>query len=117
MPPVGMACRPPNVRPKMISHSAGWMARVTSSERSWRSFCISTMQNVTMRVANQRTKTTGPERSRDASTESTGSATGAADTAELTSLFVERVAGVIAEHLVERRGGAEGSLQLGRRAD
>jgi hypothetical protein len=48
-----MAWRLLNVFPNTTSHRAGWMARVTSSERSWRSFSTSTMQNARIRLTYQ----------------------------------------------------------------
>jgi hypothetical protein len=35
-----------NVSPKITNQRIGWMVRVASSERSWRSRCTSTRQNV-----------------------------------------------------------------------
>ena len=42
------------VVPKMTSQRIGWIARVTSSLRSCRSFCSSTRQNVPTREASRR---------------------------------------------------------------
>ena len=46
MLPVGIAWKRLNVSPKITSHSTGCTARVSTSVRSWRSFCSSTRQNV-----------------------------------------------------------------------
>jgi len=48
---VGIARNRVKVSPKMSSHSAGWIARVTSSLRSWRSFWSSTRHMVATRLA------------------------------------------------------------------
>jgi hypothetical protein len=45
------------VSPKMISHRAGWMARVYSSVRSWRILRSSTQHSVTLRLASWRSPT------------------------------------------------------------
>ncbi len=42
------------VSPKITSHSAGWIARVYSSVRSWRILATSTQQNVTTRLKSRR---------------------------------------------------------------
>src|SRR5579859_2970690 len=49
--PVLITCSLLNVVPKISSHSAGCTIRVTSSVRSCRSFCISTMANALTRPA------------------------------------------------------------------
>ena len=55
------------------SHSDGWIARVTSSVRSWRSFCSSTRQNVPIRDTSSRDRPARPRRS----AQTAGGATGA----------------------------------------
>jgi hypothetical protein len=42
------------VSPKISSHSAGWMARVYSSVRSWRILRSSIQQRVTTRLTRRR---------------------------------------------------------------
>src|SRR5215813_3652111 len=100
MPPVGIAWMRLNVSPKMSSQSTGCTARVTSSVRSWLSFCSSTMQNVTVLLGNRR-QIAGARSSADA-------AGGPASAADLTEASLpdlvafDRVAGVAAEDILER---------------
>ena len=47
------------VSPKISSHSAGWMARVYSSVRSWRILRISTQQSVAIRLTRRRAPASG----------------------------------------------------------
>jgi hypothetical protein len=56
---VGMAWIRLNVSPKISSHSAGWMARVYSSARSWRIFLSSTQHSVPMRLSSRRAAASG----------------------------------------------------------
>ena len=74
--PVGMAWICVNVSPKISSHSAGWIARVNSSVRSWRSFCSSTRQSAPMR---RRAGAGGP-RAPPGSAETAGGAARVTDT-------------------------------------
>src|SRR6478735_2862603 len=88
------------VVPKMTSQRIGWMARVSSSVRSWRSFCSSTRQNVPTRETSSR----GPVRLTRSAEAARGS-TSCPDTAQPSLLLtLERVAGVVAEDVLE--GGA-----------
>src|SRR5262245_29388065 len=85
MPPVGIARIRVKVSPKIRSHSAGWMARVYSSERSWRSFCSSTTHIAPTRAATTRQPARargGVSSSREVSTEPGSGAAGAADIPE-----------------------------------
>src|SRR6476661_3099418 len=110
MPPVGIARIWLKVVPKMTSHRIGWIARVTSSLRSWRSFCSSTRQNVLMREASSPT----PVRlCRSAQT--AGGSTSRSDTAQpslLTLHVVERLPGVVTEHVLEARARSGGCLEV-----
>src|SRR6266700_4578233 len=101
MCPVGMACRRLNVSPKIRSQSAGWIARVASSVRSWRIFWTSARQNVRMRPPSHRHAGGALGSAIVVSAEATRDAPGAAYVTELPS-FLERIAGVEAEHVLER---------------
>src|SRR6266516_250101 len=115
MCPVGMAWRRSNVTPKIISHSAGWIARVSSSVRSWRIFWTSARQNVAMRLPSHFHAGGLGGGVKAASTESARDAPRATNVTELPS-FLERVTGVEAEHVLERRLGPEARFQLRRRS-
>src|SRR5438045_999203 len=115
MCPVGMAWRRSNVSPKISSHSAGWIARVSSSVRSWRIFWTSARQTVAMRLPSHFHAGGLGGGVKAASTESARDAPRATNVTELPS-FLERVAGVEAEHVLERRLGPEARFQLGRRS-
>src|SRR5690348_6390976 len=111
--PVGMARIRVNVSPKMTSHRAGWMARVTSSVRSWRSFCNSTRHIAYTRVPSRR--------SAFVLTDAAGGAASCPDIAKPPS--IQRVAGVPAEDRVQvvaraivDRGGQPAD-ELGRRTE
>src|ERR1700742_211372 len=99
--PVGIAWIRLNVVPNTASQSAGWTVRVTSSVRSWRSFCSSTRHIAPTRRASSVTSPTGEKRSADAA----GGAAGRTDIAHAPFLLGlrEGVAGVVAEDVVERR--------------
>src|SRR5574341_349421 len=114
MCPVGMAWRRSNVSPKISSHSAGWIARVISSVRSWRIFWTSTRQNVAIRLPSHFHAGGLGGSAMAASAEAAGDAPGATNVTELPS-FLERVAGVVTEHVLERGLGTEARLELGRR--
>src|SRR5215472_17751807 len=104
-----------NVSPKMISHSAGWMARVYSSVRSCRILRSSTQQSVTTRLPSRRaiadavssgrsgnalTRGAGPSDPPGVgSAEAAGGTPGATDVTDAPPLavVVERAAGVVAE--------------------
>src|SRR5947208_1241925 len=112
------------VSPKISSHSAGWMARVSSSVRSWRILRSSTQQSVATRLIRRRRPARGgsagsPSRPGwSGSAEAAGGAPGAADVtdASLLGIVVQRPAGVMAEHVVKRCSLAEPGLQLVRGA-
>src|SRR6266508_4813028 len=114
MCPVGMAWRRSKVSPKIRSHSAGWIARVSSSVRSWRIFWISARQNVAMRLPSHRHAGGAGGGVNVASAEAACDAPGATNVTELPS-FLERVAGVEAEHVLEGRLRPETRFELGRR--
>src|SRR5690348_4800485 len=99
-----MACSRVKTLPNTSSHSAGCTARVTSSVRSWRSFCSSTRHIVPMRDTAVATVRTTP-----GSAEATGGAAGSTDIAHV-SLLGEGVAGVAAEDVVERGVGPDRAL-------
>src|SRR5437879_13229688 len=108
MCPVGMAWRRSNVSPKISSHSAGWIDRVSSSVRSWRIFWTSARQNVAMRLPSHFHAGGVGGGVNAASTESARDAPRATNVTELPS-FLERVAGVEAEHVqIGRASGREG---------
>src|SRR5262245_41225765 len=111
-----MTCSRLNVVPKISSHSAGWIARVTSSVRSWRIFWISTRQNVAMRLPSHRHAGGAGGGANAASAEAAGDAPGATNVTELSSLL-ERVTRVVAEDVVQRRLRPEAGFELGRGAD
>src|SRR5450756_1470301 len=77
-----------NVSPKTTSHRTGWTALVTSSVRSCLSFCSSTRQNVTTREPSRR----APRTDRESRSAQMDGATGAADTAQPSSLVLNEVA-------------------------
>src|ERR1700733_7125033 len=113
---VGIAWILVNVSPKISSHSAGWIARVYSSVRSWRILRISTQHSVTMRLSSRRTTPNGDSPGRPVSpglAETAGGTPGAADVtdASLLGVVVERAAGVVAEHVVQRGPGTERGLE------
>src|SRR6202035_2441173 len=101
-----------NVSPKIISQSAGWMARVYSSVRSCRSLRSSTQHSVTIRLASWRMLTRPLPGSWSAQT--AGGAPGATDVtdASLSGLLVQRAAGEVAEHVVQRGLRTQHGLQL-----
>src|SRR4051812_21111125 len=101
-----------NVSPKISSHSAGWIARVYSSVRSCRIFWSSTMHIATTRAGRRRQVIQD-----GGSAEPAGGTAGAARVTEVVSWFVELVAGVGAEHLLESRPGLEPRLQFRRCAE
>src|SRR5215218_5833913 len=101
-----------NVSPKMSSHSAGWIARVISSTWSLRIRCSSTMQNVMTRLGS-RHHPGGPPGGRSA--EAAGSSARAAHIPQVPSIL-DLAAGVVAEHVLERRVLAQLVLQVDRRA-
>src|SRR5574341_2151526 len=113
MLPVGMARSLVRVPPKITSHRAGWIALVYSSERSWRSFCSSTRQNVVTRLASVR-QIGGLAGS--ASGEPAGGAAGATDVTDVAS-FLQALAGEVAEYVLEGRVRAQRCLEPGRGAD
>src|SRR6266566_767924 len=115
MCPVGMAWRRSNVSPKISSHSAGWIARVSSSVRSWRIFWISARQNVAMRLPSHFHAGGLGGGVKATSAESACDAPRATNVTELSS-FLERVARVEAENIFERRLRPEARLELGRRS-
>src|SRR6266511_944327 len=115
MCPVGMAWRRSNVSPKIRSHSACWIARVISSVRSWRIFWISARQSVAMRLLSHRHTGGLGGGVNVASAEAACDAPGATNVTESPS-FLERVARVVTEHVLERRLRPEARFELGRGA-
>src|ERR1700722_3813260 len=114
-----------NVSPKISSQSAGWMARVYSSVRSCRILRSSTQHSVPMRLASRRMTAGRVSAGRVSagsasprSPETAGGTPGAADVtdASLFGVVVERVAGVVAGHVVQRGSVAEHRLEQPRRA-
>src|SRR5258708_35870843 len=115
-PGVGMAWILVNVSPKISSQSAGWMARVYSSVRSWRILRSSTQHSVMTRLASRRAAASGgslgisgrPDRpGRPGTTgaaETAGGSPGAADVtdASLLCFGIEGATGVVAEHVLQR---------------
>src|SRR5215469_2191936 len=102
-----------NVSPKISSHSAGWMARVYISVRSCRILRSSAQHNVTIRLSSWRTTESGESEGRVGSAETAGSAPGAADVTDASLIVVvESVAGVAAEHVVQRCVLAQRGLEL-----
>src|SRR5262249_12245258 len=128
-PGVGIAWILVNVSPKISSQSAGWMARVYSSVRSWRILRSSTQHSVMTRLASRRAIANAVSSGRSGtvlsrggdppdppavgSAEATGGTPGAADVTDASPLgvVVERAAGVVAEHVVQRGPAAEHGLQ------
>src|SRR5487761_1211100 len=111
-PPEGMARIAEKVSPKTTNQSAGWIARVYSSVRSWRILATSTQQKVRTRLTSKR----GHAGSRP------GSAHSARGTARCPYIFqapsfpFEMLTGVVAEHILQGGLGSKGSLELRRRA-
>src|ERR1700738_887955 len=122
--PVSMTCSRENVCPKINSHSAGCTNLVSSSVRSWRSFCSSTTAKAPIHMAIPRMR----RHPRGARTIST-SAFGSTDTARRPPAGPDRAepglrvvlgqirAGVVTKDVLEWRVRRHGLLQLGRRAD
>src|SRR5215468_5823218 len=115
-PGVGIAWILVNVSPKISSQSAGWMARVYSSVRSWRILRSSTQHSVMTRLASRRAIADGVSSGRSGSAgsaEAAGGAPGVTDVTDAPPLGVvgERAAGVVAEHVVQRGPAAEHGLQ------
>src|SRR5579862_9615953 len=104
-----------NVSPKISSHSAGWIARVYSSVRSCRILRTSTQHKVPIRLARRRSAVTGSSWMTGSSAEAAGGAPGAAyvTDASFFRCLVQGVAGVVTEHVVERRALAEPGAQVG----
>src|ERR1700754_3640785 len=100
-----MARRRENVSPKISSHRAGWIARVYSSVRSCRIFWSSTMHIATTRAGSRRQAVQD-----GGSAEPAGGTSGTACVTEVVSWFVELIAGVGAEHLLESGSGLEARL-------
>src|SRR5262245_17425998 len=118
-PAVGIAWSRLKVSPKMTSQSTGWIARVTASVRSCESFCSSTRQNVATRLGNCR-QSRGSGSATGALAKPARRAPRAADRADRgpgLAAIVELVAGVVPEHVLERRARPERALQLLRGAD
>src|SRR5260370_33418767 len=134
---VGMAWILVNVSPKISSQSAGWMARVYSSVRSWRILRSSTQHSVMTRLASRRAAASGvslgisgrPDRpgpgrpGTPGSAETPGGTPGAADVtdASLLCFGIEGATGVVAEHARHRgppaphgRWRARGTREPGR---
>src|ERR1700722_14029414 len=119
-----------NVSPKISSQSAGWMARVYSSVRSCRILRSSTQHSVPIRLASRRMTAGRVSAGRVSagrvsagsasprSPETAGGTPGPADVtdASLFGVVVERVAGVVAGHVVQRGSVAEHRLEQPRRA-
>src|SRR5690348_15926639 len=112
------------VSPKISSHSAGWMARVYSSVRSWRILRISTQQSVAIRLTRRRAPASGGSAGSPGhpggrgSAEAASGAPGAADVtdASLFGIVVQRPAGVMTEHVIKGGPPAQPGLELGRSA-
>src|SRR5258708_30454361 len=127
-PGVGMAWILVNVSPKISSQSAGWMARVYSSVRSWRILRSSTRPSGMTRLASRRAAASGvslgisgrpewPGRpGTPGSAETRGGAPGAADVtdASLLCFGIEGATGVVAEHVVQRGPAAQHGLEHAR---
>src|SRR5271156_5542188 len=94
----------------MISHSAGWMARVYSSVRSCLILRSSTQHRVTIRLPSRRRPARG------VSAQSAGGAPGAAYVTDSSLGDLEGVAGVVSEHVVERDLGTQRHLEVTGRA-
>src|SRR5579884_2434146 len=95
------------VSPKITSQSAGWMARVYSSVRSWRIRYSSTIQKVQTRLGSCR-----HQRERTSAEATCGSAR-AADIAKAPALL-ELASRVVAEDVVEGRALTHRPLQVNR---
>src|SRR4051794_19106297 len=103
--PLGIAWSRVKVCPNTTSHRTGWIIRVSSSDRSWRSFCSSTRQNVTTRESS-RVAVRG-------SAHATGGASSVADIAQPSLLVVgQLVAGPVAKDVLEGGVGAQRGLEL-----
>src|SRR6201992_4349288 len=124
--PVLITCSLLNVVPKISSHSAGCTIRVTSSVRSRRSFCISTIANALTRlnVAGRRCHPRGPRDSvtgvglTAVSTGTAGNLSAGTDFTEQTgALGLRRQVrrGVVPEDVFERGARRDRRLQLRRR--
>src|SRR5579864_6938648 len=105
LPPEGMKRSRVMVSPKISSQSAGWMARVYSSVRSWRILRSSTQHSVMTRLASRRAIADAVSSGRSesvGSAEAAGGAPGATDVTDASplGLVAERAAGVVAEHVV-----------------
>src|SRR5215470_13665880 len=104
-PGVGIAWILVNVSPKISSHSAGWIARVYSSVRSWRILRSSTQHSVTIRLARRPSPAVRLSGAIGGSTETAGGAPGAAyvtNASFLRRVVREGVAGVVPEHVIKR---------------
>src|ERR1700742_1320468 len=126
--PVLITCSLLNVVPKISNHSAGCTMRVTSSVRSRRSFCISTIANALTRprVAGTRCQPRGARLSvaaagmTSASTDTAGNLSAGTDFAErvgLLGLLGQVGRGVVPEDVFQRRAGGHGRLELRRCSD
>src|SRR5438876_8134644 len=114
MLPVGMAWTRVNVSPKISSQRAGWIARVSSSVRSCRSFCSSARQRAPTRLPSHRHAGGAVTVGASASAHAAGGAAGRADFTEaLSSLVVgQRAAGEVTEHVLERSALPEARLEI-----
>src|SRR5664280_1436013 len=111
-----------NVCPKINSQSAGWMARVTSSVRSWRSFWASSRHSVATRLGSTSQPVDGKRRevTDGGGAGSAEPACGTSGTTDIGQPFAgvgEVTAGVVAEHIVKSRLRTERADQLGGGAD
>src|SRR5258707_6304755 len=108
-PGVGMAWILVNVSPKISSQSAGWIAGVYSSVRSWRILRSSTQHSVMTRLTSRRAAAGAVSSASSGkpayaatagSAEAAGGTPGAADVTDVSPLavFIERSAGVVAGH-------------------
>src|SRR5215469_15726494 len=127
-PGVGIAWIRVNVSPKISSHSAGWMARVYSSVRSWRILRSSTQHSVMTRLASRRAMADAVSSGRSGnvltrgddppgppevgSAEATGGTPGAADVTDASPLggLVKLKNEVVAEHVIQRGPAPEHGL-------
>src|SRR5258708_11711490 len=119
MPPgVGRAWILVNVSPKISSQSAGWIARVYSSVRSWRILRSSTQHSVMTRLTSRRAAAGAVSSASSGkpayaatagSAEAAGGTPGAADVTDVSPLgvFIERSAGVVAGPNVQGGPAAE----------
>src|SRR5258708_32337853 len=126
-PGLGMGWVLVNASPKIRSQSAGWMARVYSSVRSWRILRSSTQHSVMTRLASRRAAASGvslgisgrPDRpgpgrpGTPGSAETPGGTPGAADVtdASLLCFGIEGATGVVAGHVVQRGPAAQPGLE------